>query len=65
MHPTPLAYVLDRTTNDCDHTPNNRLTLNITRTNVSFKLLTSTRIICNIMYMHMRDRIHRELRYKN
>jgi hypothetical protein len=36
VHPTPLAYVSDRTTNDCDDTPNNRLTLNFIRTFVTY-----------------------------
>jgi hypothetical protein len=32
---------------------------------VSFKLLASTRIVCNIVYVQVRCQIHRKLRCKN
>jgi hypothetical protein len=36
VHPTSSMCVLDRTTNDCCRTPNNRLTLNLSRTFVTY-----------------------------
>jgi hypothetical protein len=32
---------------------------------VSFKLLASARVICNIVYVQVQGQIHRELRHEN
>jgi choline-glycine betaine transporter len=36
VHPTPSMCVLERTTNDCFRTPNDRLTLNLSRMFVNY-----------------------------
>jgi hypothetical protein len=45
--------------------PPSELEVNYSQIDVQILILASSRIVCNIVYVQVRDRIHRELRCKN